>query len=116
MLRELSNSQKLMFFTITVPFFCVVFLLLLSMSMQKELTHDEHQFIASGELSASRLLLPYEGYPHFHMPNLVFVYALIFTFTDRVLLAGRVLSVVRAWSSLVLVFFIAFNLLRGGIT
>ena len=65
MLRELSNSQKLTFFTITVPFFCVVFLLLLSMSMQKELSHDEHQFIASGELSASRLLLPYEGYPTF---------------------------------------------------
>ncbi len=60
MLRELSNSQKLLFFTITIPFFCTVFLLLLNMSMQKELTHDEHQFIASGELSASRLLLPYK--------------------------------------------------------
>ena len=47
------------------------------------------------------------------MPNLAFVYALIFTFTDRVLLAARVFSVVCAWSSLVLVFFIAFNLLRG---
>ena len=112
MLKDLQQPQKNIFIFIVVTFFFIVFLLLFSMTMQKKLDHDEHQFIASGELLANKLLVPYKDYPHNHMPYLVFVYASIFKFTDHILLGARIFNVVCAWLSLILIFYISFNFFR----
>jgi len=72
--------------------------------MRKPLNHDEHQFIASAVLLAKNLQIPYEDFPYFHMPNLVLVYAIIFKYTDQVLLGARIFSVVCAFATLLLIF------------
>jgi hypothetical protein len=76
--------------------------------MQRGLNHDEHQFIASGELLNSKFLFPYKDYPYFHMPNLVFVYGMIFQFTDHLLLTARLFSVICATLALGVIFYITF--------
>src|SRR5258706_11870815 len=72
----------------------VLFVSLVLLGMSKPLDHDEHQFVAAGALLARRGLLPYRDYPYFHMPNLVFVDALLFRFTGHLLLAARAVSIV----------------------
>ncbi len=81
--------------------------------MDLRFNHDEHQFIASGVLLAQAGLLPYRDYPHFHMPNLVFVNALLFRLTDYYLLAARTLSVLSGWLLLVALYFTALRLFRN---
>jgi 4-amino-4-deoxy-L-arabinose transferase-like glycosyltransferase len=103
---------RLFSFIMSGAFFLGVSCLLLSMSVQKELDHDEHQFIASGELLVTQFLLPYEHYPYFHMPNLAFVYAMLFRYTRCLLLAARVLSVVSALLSLAVIFCVACHVFR----
>lgn len=110
MLNGLRRPQKIMFLFSIIIFFSIVFILLLSTSMQMGFIRDENQFVASGALLANELLFPYEDYPYFHMPNLVFVYAIIFKFTNHILLAARIFSVVCATLSLGLIFYIALNL------
>jgi hypothetical protein len=72
--------------------FVVVFSLSFSRAIRAGSNHDEHQFIASAELLADRGLLPYRDYPYFHLPNLVFVYGLLYSFTEYKLLAARLIS------------------------
>lgn len=78
--------------------------------MRRPLDHDEHQFIASAVLLARNLQLPYKDYPYFHMPNLVLAYAMLFKFTDHLLLGARIFSVVCSSMTLVLIFSIVCNL------
>lgn len=73
--------------------------------MQKELDHDEHQFVASGVLLSREFLLPYRDYPYFHMPNLVFMYGIPFKFTSYKLLTARLFSTICGWLTLILIFF-----------
>ena len=80
--------------------------------MHKELDHDEHQFIASGELLAQKTLIPYKDYPYFHMPYLVFVYAAIFKHTNELVFSARVFSVICSLFTLGIVFFITLNAFR----
>jgi 4-amino-4-deoxy-L-arabinose transferase-like glycosyltransferase len=107
------SSRRLPLPVVSAVFLCVVFLLLLSMTMHKDLNHDEHQFVAAGQLLATRSLLPYRDYPYFHMPNLVFVYAAIFRFTDHLLLGARLFSFACASLSMMLIFCTALAVLRG---
>jgi hypothetical protein len=74
--------------------FVVVFSLSFSRAIRAGSNHDEHQFIASAELLADQGLLPYRDYPYFHLPNLVFVYGLLYSFTEYKLLAARLISAV----------------------
>ena len=67
-----------------------ILLLLFARAMFKRLDHDEHQFIASAALLARRSLLPYRDYPHFHMPYLIVIYAMLLKLTDHLLLAALV--------------------------
>src|SRR5437762_4975517 len=69
-----------------------ILLLLFARAMFKRLDHDEHQFIASAALLARRSLLPYRDYPHFHMPYLIVIYAMLLKLTDHLLLAARLFS------------------------
>jgi hypothetical protein len=93
-------------------FFSALFLLLLSANVQKNLDHDEHQFIAGGVLVSRELELPYVDYAYFHMPNLAFLYAGLFSVTDHLLLSARIFSTVCAWLTLVLVSYLAFDMFR----
>jgi 4-amino-4-deoxy-L-arabinose transferase-like glycosyltransferase len=88
----------------------VIFVMLLAHSMLKHLDHDEHQFIASAVLLARERLLPYRDYPYFHMPYLIGIYAILFQFTDHLLLAARLFSMVCAFLILVLIGFAAGRL------
>jgi 4-amino-4-deoxy-L-arabinose transferase-like glycosyltransferase len=72
--------------------FVVVFSLSFSRAIRAGSNHDEHQFIASAELFADQGLLPYRDYPYFHLPNLVFVYGLLYSFTEFKLLTARLVS------------------------
>ncbi len=74
----------------------IAFFIVFNRAMTKELIHDEHQFISSAYLLAKNGLWPYVDYPYFHMPNLVFVYAILFKWFPEKLLAARVFSVISA--------------------
>jgi hypothetical protein len=80
---------------------CLIALLavVLILGMTKPLDHDEHQFVAAGALLARRGLLPYRDYPYFHMPNLVFVDALLFRCSDHLLLAARAVSILCGFAT-----------------
>lgn len=109
MLAQLNKPFKVAFFLITPLFFLILLFLLVNKSMQ-EFSHDEHQFIASAQLLASQHLLPYKDYLHLHVPNLVFIYAVIFKFTNYLLLSARLFSIFCAFLSLCFIFLIAFKL------
>jgi hypothetical protein len=88
-----------------------VALLLVGANMRKELSHDEHMYVAGGELLAKGLL-PYRDYPYLQMPNLAFAYAGLFTGTRHLLLAARLLNTLCAALSAAVVFFTASSLFR----
>ncbi|MHC4359168.1 MAG: hypothetical protein ACYSTQ_10270, partial [Planctomycetota bacterium] len=81
-LSRIDGPRRILVYFMIGIFFTAVFVLLFSLSMQKGLAHDEDQFIASGALLAKELILPYKDYPYFHMPNLVFVYGMLFKYSD----------------------------------
>lgn len=89
----------------------VVFVLIFGVNMRRGLNHDEHQFIASAALLARQGLLPYRDFPYFHMPTLVLVDALLFAFTDHLLLVARLVSLVSATLAAGLLLLLAMRLL-----
>ncbi|MBF6614162.1 MAG: hypothetical protein IVW55_13630 [Chloroflexi bacterium] len=110
---RLSKGQKLLFITLSGLFFVVLALLLLSANMQKGLNHDEYIYVSSGKLLASGGLLPYRDYPYLQMPNLVFVYAILFSFTSHLLLAARLFSTACALLICGLLFYTSTRLFGG---
>ncbi|RIK26721.1 MAG: hypothetical protein DCC55_39800 [Chloroflexi bacterium] len=89
----------------------LVLLLLLNFSriMERGLDHDEHQFVTSGVLLARDGLLPYKDYAYFHVPLLVFVYALLFQETSYYLLAARSFSALCSGLLLVSLFLFGYR-------
>ncbi len=108
-LRE-DKQQKIIFITLSGLFFVALALLLISANMQKGLNHDEYMYVSSGKLLASGGLLPYRDYPYLQMPNLVFVYAILFSFTSHLLLAARLFSTACALLICGLIFYTAAHL------
>jgi 4-amino-4-deoxy-L-arabinose transferase-like glycosyltransferase len=100
-------------FSIRAILLVIALFLLFAQSMTKPLDHDEHQFVASGKVFADHLFLPYRDYPYFHMPYLALIYAGLFTLSDHLLFAARLLSVACAWVTVLAVFFIALRVLKG---
>lgn len=94
-------------------FLAGVFVLLLGLNMRRGLNHDEHQFVASGALIARHGLLPYVDFAYFHVPGLSFVYALIFSVSDHLLLWARFVSIVSSWGTLALLFAVGFTALQS---
>jgi hypothetical protein len=72
--------------------------------MSKEVEHDEHQFVAAGQLLAAQGLLPYRDYAYNHTPNLALSYALLFSFTRWLILGARSFSVACGLLTLGLIF------------
>jgi hypothetical protein len=112
MYSALKQSRTL-FFIGTGVFFCAVGLLLFSANMQRGLSHDEHMYVAGGELVARGLGLPYRNFPYLQMPNLVFIYAALFGVSDYLLLSARLFSTLVSLGSLALVFLLVSDLLGG---
>ena len=75
-----------------------------SMSMNRDLRHDEHLYVASGALLADQGLLPYVDYPYVHVPTLTFVYGLLFLLSEYKLLIARTFSIFCAWASFGVIF------------
>ena len=111
-----SGSQKLIEIGYVVVL-CIVlgwaFALSFSRAIRAGNNHDENQFVASAELLVNHALLPYRDYPYFHMPNLVFVYALIYSFTGHIVLGARLFSVVCATGAVALLMFLIKDFFRG---
>jgi len=78
-------------------------------------SHDEHQFIASGQVLARQGLLPFIDYPYLHLPYLTFVYGLLFLFTHHHYLIARIFSALCVTASLILVSFIARDKSNGNL-
>ena len=57
-------------------FYLLILCLFVSRSASSGFSHDENQFIASGQLLADRHLLPYVDYPFTHVPYGVAFYGL----------------------------------------
>jgi len=89
---------------------CALFLMMLGANMGKELSHDEHMYVASGYLLGRDALLPYRDYPYLQMPYLTFVYALLFLLTDRILLVARLFSTVCSSLLVVVLFWAAHGM------
>jgi 4-amino-4-deoxy-L-arabinose transferase-like glycosyltransferase len=81
-----------------------LFFLLFSRSMSRFLDLDEHQFVAPPLLLNQEGYLPYRDYPYFHMPNLIFVYALVLHLAPYKLLIARLLSVLCGTATVALLF------------
>ena len=77
-------------------------------AMLKGYFRDENQFVASGKLLEDEGLFPYRDYPYFHMPNLTFIYALIYQVTDFTLLGARTFSVLCAWGAVATLVYAAY--------
>jgi hypothetical protein len=90
----------------------MVGLLLLSANMQKGLSHDEHMYVAGGDLLARGLGMPYRDYPYLQMPNLAFIYAGLFKVSSYLLLSARLFSTLSALGTLMLVFYTVYDWLR----
>ncbi len=80
-----------------VVFYLLVLALFISRAASSGFSHDENQFIASGQLLADRGLLPYVDYPFTHMPYSVVFYALSAAVSNYDFLAGRLINAL-AWA------------------
>src|SRR3954471_18720597 len=74
-------------------------------AMDRDLNHDEHQFVAPGVLISREGLLPYRDFPMFHLPNLAFIYASFDRLTGQPVFSAKVLGVLASTSSVGLIFF-----------
>ncbi|MGI8436007.1 MAG: hypothetical protein ACR2NX_03765, partial [Chthoniobacterales bacterium] len=90
----------------------VVLLLFFASALARALNHDEHQFIAPAVLFLHAGLLPYRDFPCFHTPDLIFVFAALFTTTPHYLLAARAFNAGCAALLLLLVFGFAVRRFR----
>ncbi len=81
-------------------------------AMDRDLNHDEHQFLAPAALLSREGLLPYRDYPLFHLPNLVLLYGALDRVTGRLLLSAKLLSAASTTAVAVLCFLAATRLAR----
>lgn len=87
-----------------------IVLLLFVRALARELNHDEEQFIAAPALLLQAGLLPYRDYTCFHTPDLIFVFAALFSATSHFLLAARCFN--ASCAALLLLLLFAFTVRR----
>ncbi len=88
--REVSSSLRGWTVAASVALL-VILVALFFRTMDRDLNHDEHQFLAPGALLSREGLLPYRDYPLFHLPNLVFLYAAGNLLVDSPILAAKLI-------------------------
>jgi 4-amino-4-deoxy-L-arabinose transferase-like glycosyltransferase len=90
----------------------VVSALLFARDMDRLLDVDEHQFVASAVLVDDGCF-PYHDFPYFHMPTLVYAYALFLGGFSHKLLVIRLFSTLCGAATVLLLFSLAWSALRG---
>jgi hypothetical protein len=101
--QALSPSNGLCGLLTAAVFLLVGGLLFLS-AMDRDLNHDEHQFIAPGVLISREGLLPYRDFPMFHLPNLAFIYAGLDRLTHQPVWSAKVLNALASTAAVALIF------------
>jgi hypothetical protein len=92
---------------IQIVFYILILALFISRAASAGFSHDENQFIASGQFLADHRLLPYVDYPYTHMPYATGFYAVTAAMSDYDFLAGRLLNA-ATWALCTL--FITWNI------
>ena len=100
------------FILLSVLFLVGLFILHFTANMFRNLNHDEHVYVASSLYWLQHGDLPYRDFPHLHLPNLMFVYSLLYIVTDYYLLAARAFSTFCGWLLLVVIYMLPFQLWR----
>jgi hypothetical protein len=103
----MTSRRPILFAALAVLLFALQF----SRSMYRDLDPDEHQFVAPPALLAQFHKLPYVDYPYFHMPDLVFIYAVLTGWTSWKLLAARTISAICGTATAALLFAAGWRLL-----
>jgi len=85
----------------------------LLIAVTSPLNHDEHQFMASAYLVATQGIQPYQDFPYFHMPNLVYLYALLLPLSAYPLLLARLFVGLCAVGIALLVYRLSSQALAG---
>lgn len=70
----------------------VAWSLVFARTVDADLNHDEHQFLAPAALLAREGLQPWRDYPLFHLPNLVFAYAAAERWTGDLILGAKLVG------------------------
>jgi hypothetical protein len=94
-------------------FVIAVVLLLFTRAMGRFFDLDEHQFVAPAVFLSRDGRLPYHDYPYFHMPTLVYINALVTSFSSHKLLMTRLVSVLCGSATLLVLFSVTWNSLCG---
>ena len=88
-----------------ILFFGLISLYIITSSISNPLSHDEHQFVASGAVLVNNGWLPYADYPFFHAPLLALIYGALFASNWPLLLSARIFSCVCMLGTLIAVFY-----------
>jgi hypothetical protein len=89
-------------------------LLVFARAMDRDLNHDEHQFLAPAALLAREGYQPWRDYPLFHLPNLVFAYAAADRLTGDLIYGAKLLGVAATLSTAALLLGLALRRSTGG--
>jgi len=95
-----------------VAFFLVISALIVGRNVNREVSRDEHLFVAGGAL-VSEGLLPYRDFPYLHMPYQALLFGALFRVLSYKLLTARLATTLCAVAALLLVFWLARTLSRG---
>ncbi|HSR19358.1 MAG TPA: hypothetical protein VLL49_00455, partial [Anaerolineales bacterium] len=106
----MGNASKVLKATTQGLFYLAILVLLISRTVSANISHDENQFIAPGQLLAYDGMLPYVDYPYTHMPYAIPLYALSAWLSEYDLLAGRLLSTITWLGCLLLMVAISRDL------
>ena len=87
--------------------------LLFARSVERDLNHDEHQFLAPSALLTTVNARPYLDYPLFHLPNLIYAYAVAQRFTGDFILGPKLLCVLASVITAALLAIAAVRLREG---
>lgn len=84
----------------------------LARTLDRDLNHDEHQFLAPAALVGRDGLLPWKDFPLYHLPNLVYAYAATDRLAGDLVLGAKLLNFVA--SAAVIVAIMALAARRAG--
>ena len=107
--NKLNKIHKRIFIILSVAFLTIIIAVSFIHAMQQPYNHDENVYITGGKLLADQKLLPYLDYRHSHMPNIIFINALVFRITDYLLLGARTVNVLAFSLIIIMIYFITLK-------
>lgn len=88
----------------TLGLFAVLLTLDFCKTVTMTLGHDEPLYVAGGQFWARQHLIPHRDFSFIHMPNLVFVYGVLFKLVDHNFLAARLLQMTMGLATCGMIF------------